>query len=440
MVIRIKHLIAFQIYYLMTYNAFVSILGLPGLLKHVLDVNLILILGFSLSRIPGFFKNKNYNKLFIYIIFYIAFTLLVAFAKSVPVGQVLWAVRNNFFFLFYFMICIDVLHKEDCDKIMQNIFKLQFFNVICAAFEFVFMGARNDFLGGMFGTAQGCNVYLHIYMLVITVYVIIRYLSKLEKLSSLLWIILSNVAIAAASELKIYFIELAVIFIMAVVLNNKKSFKNIYIILFAGLGLFIGFNILAAVNSDSVSFFTDMEQFLYYNTRTEYSDGARVSRFTFFQQINDWFFHDNTALKIFGYGFGACESSKTFAWCNSSFADKYEDTQYRNLSTSMIYLEQGIVGLILVAIIFIAIILIATKFKKSGKFNDYSVQFTQIFAFLILINLAYNAGIRIEIAYLTFFVLATVFVRKKDFDNTYAVKSNIREQKQIYKSKYIKGA
>lgn len=415
MKIRIKNLIAFQVYYMLIVNSFISILGLPSMIRYVLDINLILIMVLSISRLPTFFKNKNYNKFFLYIVFYVAFTIIVAMAKEVPGGQIFWAVRNNFFFLFFFMICIDVLHKEDCDRMMKNILLLHYYNLFCAIIEFFFMGKKNDFLGGMFGTAQGCNVHLNVYLVVISTYVIVRYLAKLEKVQTLLFVIFSNVALAAASELKFYYIELVMIFLFAYLLNrNKSSFKNVYIIVFATIGLIVGFNVLSAVNKESLSFFTSLDEFIGYNTQTEFRGVMRINRFTAISQVGTVFLKDKPLLKLLGMGLGYGEDSKTFAMFNSTFADHYRMTSYRNLSTSVIMLETGYVGLIMFAAIFVAIIFIGNRFKK--EHNDFSVNFGQILSLMVIINCAYNAGIRIEIAYLTFFALSLMFVHKKDFD------------------------
>lgn len=438
MIIKIKDLIAFQIYYLMIYNAFVGILGVPSLIKHVLDINLVLILVLSLSRVSTMFKNKNYNKFFAYIIFYMILMLMIAAVKTVPLGQTVWAVRNNFFFIFFFMICIDVMHKEDCERIMNNLLKLQIFNVACAAVEFIFMGKTGDFLGGMFGVEHGCNGYLLIYMTVITVYTLTRYLKRLESAAALAWITLSNIILAAVSEIKIYFVELVLIFFLAFLLGNKKSLKNIYIVLFATIALIIGFSVMAQVFEGSMSFFNDIDDFLYYNTRSEYAEGWRINRFTAIDQINTVFFNGDILLEIFGFGLGACESSQTFDWCNSSFADKYTTTQYRNLTVSMNYLETGYLGLIMFAAIFIAIILITNKFKKTEGYNSYINNFAQIFAIIIIIHFAYNAGIRIEIAYLSYFALALPFIFKKDFDRDRQLSKADIQKPSVMKSKYIK--
>lgn len=438
MKITIKNLIAFQIYYMLVVRSFISILGLPGIIKHVLDVNLILIMVLSVSRLPSLFKNRNYNKFFLYIVFYMAFTIIVAIAKEVPGGQIFWAVRNNFFFIFFFMICIDVIHKNDCERIMKNVVFLHYYNIICAVIEFVFMGKRNDFLGGMFGTEQGCNVHLNVYMVVISIYVIVRYIAKLENVRNLIFVIITNVALAAASELKFYYIELALIFLFAYILNsNKGSLKNIYIIVFAVIGLIVGFNVLSVLNRDSLAIFTSLDKFLEYNTRTEYGDGLRINRFTAISQVINIFFRNKTQLKLLGFGFGYAEDSKTFPMFNSSFAEYYRNTGYRNLTTAVTTLETGFVGLVMFFAIFISIIFIGNKFKKNKDYNSYSVSFGQILSLLVIINCAYNAGIRIEIAYLTFFALSIMFVYKKDFDfeqNKKLTDNNIKVSKYIRKA------
>ena len=122
---------------------------------------------------------------------------------------------------------------------------------------------------------------------------------------------------------------------------------------------------------------------------------------------------------------------------NSSFAEYYRNTGYRNLTTAVTTLETGFVGLVMFFAIFISIIFIGNKFKKNKDYNSYSVSFGQILSLLVIINCAYNAGIRIEIAYLTFFALSIMFVYKKDFDfeqNKKLTDNNIKVSKYIRKA------
>lgn len=416
MKIRLRHLVEFQLYYMLIIKSFISILHIPEVFKYVLDVNMVLMIALALPSLPRIFKDKDFRKLNSYIVLYMAVMIVSAFIKNVPAGQIIWATRNNFFFIIFFFICTIAMNAKDTERILDNIVKLQVYNVLCVLIEFFIMHRKNDFLGGMFGTTQGCNVYLNVYMMVITTYTIVRYLYKKTPVSTVLLVVVSNAAIAAVSELKFYYFELGMILILALVLSGKSS-KNLYIVVFIFGALFIGIRILSVVNSGSIDILSSFDSLIEYSTEDYANDeGFMITRITSFSQINKYFFNNRTIYKLFGFGFGSCESSKTFAWANSSFATAHEDTGYRNLTVSVNYLETGYIGLILFIAIFVFILLNTKKYK--GMFDekyDYIVVLSQTFIPLLIINFWYNASIRIECAYLSYFMLAVIYIFVNDY-------------------------
>ncbi len=417
MKIRLRHLIEFQLYYMLIIKSFISILNLPYAFQYVLDANLVLMIALALPSLPRIFKDKDFRKLNSYIVLYMAAMIIIAFIKNVPAGQIIWATRNNFFFIIFFFICTIAMNAKDTERILDNIVKLQVYNVLCVLIEYFIMHKTNDYLGGMFGTAQGCNVHLNIYMVIITVYTIVRYLYKKTPVSTMLLVVVSNSAIAAVSELKFYYFELGAILIIALILSGKSS-KNLYIIIFIFAALFIGIKILSVVNERSLDFISSLDSIVEYSSENniENEDGFVINRLTSFSQINKYFFNNKTIYKLFGFGFGSCESSKTFAWGNSSFATEHEDTGYRNLSVAVNYLETGYVGLILFIAIFVFILLNTRKYKgKLDEKYDYIVVLTQTFIPLLIVNFWYNSAIRIESAYLSYFMLSVIYIFVNDY-------------------------
>ena len=103
MKLRLSKLIEFQIYYLLVIESLISIVGIPSITRYLLDVNLILMAALSMQKIPFLFKHRDYNKLTGYILFYMISITAMAFIRLVPTGQILWGIRNNFFFIFFFI-------------------------------------------------------------------------------------------------------------------------------------------------------------------------------------------------------------------------------------------------------------------------------------------------------------------------------------------------
>ena len=421
MKLRLSKLIEFQIYYLLVIESLISIVGIPSITRYLLDVNLILMAMLSMQKIPYLFKHKDYNKLTAYIIFYMDAVTAVAFIRLVPTGQILWGIRNNFFFIFFFFICIDNLKTKDVDRIMKNVVRLQIYNVLCGLVEFFILNKRNDYLSGMFGTEQGGNAYLNIYLVVICAYSFVKYTHKSINSTVLLSVIISSMLMAAISELKFFFFELAVILVLPTIFSNKGSvIKKLIAVALGVAGIYVGFRILAVVNSDSLEHMTSLESIIDYNSRTEFGNKQiAISRLTALSQVNELFFHDNILNKLIGYGLGACESSKTFKWCHSTFATRYEYTGYRNRSTAMIYLETGYIGLILFVGIFVFILALSLKYRKNKELNSYAT-FTLIMSIMSLFNFVYNSSLRIEISFLIYFSLSLLFIKIRDVNTANA--------------------
>lgn len=416
MKLRLSKLIEFQIYYLLVIESLISIVGIPSITRYLLDVNLIFMAVLSMQKIPYLFKHRDYNKLTGYIIFYMIAVTAMAFIRLVPTGQILWGIRNNFFFIFFFFICIDNLKTKDVDRIMKNVVRLQIYNVLCGIVEFIIFHKRNDFLSGMFGTEQGANAYLNIYLVVICAYCFVKYLHKTISVNILAAVIISSIFMAAISELKFFFFELAVIFVLPTLFSVKGSlFKRLFAVAIGIAGLYIGFRIFALVNSDSLDNMTSFQNIIDYNARTDFGkNDIRVSRFTAISQVNEYFFHDNILNKLIGYGLGACESSETFKWCHSTFATMYEQIGYRNISTSMLYLETGFIGLIMFFGIFVFIVSLAIKYRRVKELNSYAI-FTLIMSVMAMMNIIYNSSLRREISFLVFFTLSLLFIKIREY-------------------------
>lgn len=425
MKIKISTLVEWQLYIVMVIEMLISLFHIPSAARYLLDVNMLLLISISLVLILSSALKKRvttriYNDYVVikhYIIIYMCLFVSIAIFTNVPFGQILWAVRNNYFFIFYFFICVMYLSKSDCDRIMKRFVNLQIVNVVAAAFEYFVLHARNDYLGGMFGTSQGCNGYLNVYLVIICAYVLTQYLNGKASLIRVLLIFGSSLLLAAISELKIFYIELIVIIIFAVLLNANMV-KGIIAIAVGAFGLIIGLNILSSINPQSMEYLSSFDALFEYGSRSDFGYGdVRIARLTAITQINNMFFGDNFWNKLFGYGLGACEESATFSFCNSSFADRYGSLGYRNITSSMNYLETGMIGLVMFLFIFVLIFVIIQMSKKRLRENEYIGTFVQVIAVLTIFICFYNSTIRREIAYMTFFVFAYYFICLKESAN-----------------------
>jgi hypothetical protein len=360
----------------------------------------------------------------------VVFSLL----RQTKIGLVFWAVRNNYFYIFFFFICAYTFKPKDVYRILDNVEKLHIFNFLCVLYEFLILRNGGDSVGGMLGTSAGCNGYLNMYLVIVTAYVIIKYINKKTSILNVLWISLSSMAIAVASEIKFYFIEFVIIIILSVSLS-RLSLKNGFVVLSAVMAVFVGFQLMTAIDPESAALLKDFDKISSYASATY--ENAVISRTRPFSQINDTFFNNNMFYNLFGFGFGACESSETFAWANTSFATKYGKTHYRSLSTAVNFLETGYIGLIAFIMIFVLFFIVVQKNKHLTLEHRYIMVFSQVSSLMAIINIWYNSSIRRPIAYLTFFCMsgAVIMLCDKQRQELKGKEQTLKGKKTYFKQK-----
>lgn len=410
MKIKLKSMVSFLLIYMMLIEIFISVFHFPRTVRFIIDIIALLLILFGRHKISLAISDKEFSWYFRYILLFMVFMVMNGVFRLVPIGQILWAVRNNYLYIFFGIIMIYLLKVQDVEKMFELFIKLQVVNVIMGTLEYFILHVQNDYLGGIFGIEQGCNANLNVYLMIINTYIICRYLYKKSSLKEIIWILGSSTYMAAISELKVFYVELVIIIICAVLLN-RKSMKGFLILLGGLIGLLIGIRVMLAVNPESINNLLSFSNMVDYNTRMDYGGGdLRISRLGSTSQINRMFFKDNIFLKLFGMGLGACEDSTSFAICNSTFADHYRSLGYRNLTMSMNYLETGYIGIICFAVIFIWLFIIAGKMKNSMiQYKEMAVV-CQIICIMTILNFWYSSAIRMNASYLTFFCIMSVFV------------------------------
>ena len=410
MQLKYKSIAFFLIGYMLLIEIFISIFHLPRNIRFVIDVVALILIFLGFQKISYALSEKGYRWYFGYIILFIVSTILGSFFRMVPIGQVLWAIRNNYLYILFGIIVIYLMDTHDVDKVFEFCLKLQVLNVIMGIYEYYILNVHNDYLGGIFGVDQGCNANLNGYMMIISAYAINKYLVKKMSIAKTIWVIGSCTFMAVLSELKMFYVEVVLIVVCSVLLN-RKSIKGFMMLAGGFLGLIIGIQVLSVVNPKSVEDLISITNMIDYNTRSDYGAGdIRITRLGSTNLINKWFFKDDMSLKLFGMGLGACEDSTSFTFCNSQFATQYRSLGYRNLTMSMNYLETGYIGVICFALIFIFLFLIATKMKNEMSEYKEMASVSQVICIMSVLNFWYSSAIRMNIAYLTFFCIMSVFI------------------------------
>lgn len=290
--------IQFMLLFLLNMNWIIDVLNIPEVTKntiHILD--LILIIWEIMDHRKTSFHRGN--KWIILWLFLYSIGVLIGWTiNGYSIVLSFWAFTKTYFLFLFFVCCVATLNIKNIDKVLKILCKLQTLNFILCLFQMIVLNVYGDWLGGIFGIRQGANAYTNIYFIIICTYSIIKYLHKEENVQHLLWIIGSSCILAGFTELTAFFVELAIILIVTIIISKSVTKK---IIVFTGsiVLLLIGFYVLATYFPTRFNYIYNIRSIITYlggkENSTYTSDGLyyggaySVSRINPFNQINSFF-------------------------------------------------------------------------------------------------------------------------------------------------------
>lgn len=404
----IKIIIYIEIVFVLVYQILVSHLGLPSSISYLCDVcNVpIIIYVLNIKNKQKLINSMGARSLLICVI---ALTVVITVSDLINVVRpalILAAYRNTYRFFLFFLACLLVLEKDDIEKIFSIMYKLQVVNVLLTLYQYFILHKSQDYLGGIFGMQAGCNAYTNIYLCLLLVYVLVKYVYKKGNVRELVWIIVSSLMIAALAELKVFFVEFVLIILLAIVLS-RPSAKTIKILAFSAIGFVMGLNVFSKVFPEAYADLINIDQLIEYNTTVIW--GYNISRWGAFRQINELFFNGSILLNLLGLGFGNCEYS-VYPIFTSDFYHRYGNYHYRWFAHQTWFLEGGYLGFGLFLLFFILVFIWGTKIKSRMEGAREYALMAQLTSVVTIISLWYNASSRVEIAYILFFALAAPYI------------------------------
>lgn len=403
-----KNIVYMELFWICVMLWLQSALKLPTFITYLTD----LFLAYALLKCIGKFQNrlnKANAKPFLFIILLMFTATIIGLAVNQSSWLLyIWGLRNNGRFYLFFLCCIVLLDEIDINKIFKMFLVFFWINFGITFFQYVFQDVKGDEAGGIFGNVLGCNAYVNVFLCVVCAYVISNYLTNKIKISVFAAYVMCAFVVAAIAELKIFYVEFLVMLLVAIV-AKKPTLKTIGFVIIGILILIAGISVLNRVNPDSLAVLLDDDaRNIYLSSEQGYSNMGDLNRFTALAVIWAMFFAGNVFQSLFGFGLGSCDTS-SFSFLQSAFYQRYEYLHYRWFSHAWIYLEQGVVGLILCLIFFMGLMLWLVRKKKSILRTD--LWFT-IFVFVptCIIGLIYNCALQLEISYIIAFMCAIPFV------------------------------
>ena len=338
------------IYFVIVYNLFIKFLigniGLPSLFNYLSDaIVLWMVLEFLYQKkyrlVPKSIRVCIGIFLFISIMSY----MLNLYSPLLYA----WGFRNNFRFLIFAMMCSVYLEKRDISTIMNILICFFFLNIVAVTYQRFFvsysMGSAGDLISGLYsnGFDRGGNGALNWLICIVCAYVIVRYLYKQESIFFMMLVVTAAIYMAAAAEIKLFFLQLALIAILAVSFC-KKSFRAAMFTSLVFVALYFGMEIMYYFYPTFAGFFKPETILGYATKQTGYSGGG-LDRLTVVPFVLEHYLH-NPLERMFGIGLGNADYSSNFSFLLSRFYQTYSNNNYVWFHTAFLLIELGFAGLI----------------------------------------------------------------------------------------------
>lgn len=407
-------LVAF-VFFLPFVQAFLSeFLGLPDEIKFLADFVLIMLLLkiFMISRDISI--AKQFVPFLIIIGVFYAYVTVTYFLNYKSIFYYLWGTRNYFRFYIAFIAYVVLVKWNDAKKWLKLLDWLYIVNFIVVMAQFL-EGFRQDYLGGIFGVQKGCNGGLLVFLTVIIAKSVLSFMRNEESTMKCLIFTFIGLWISALAELKVFFIIFIAIIIMALVMTKNSVKKTMFLLLC--IVMVVVFSSLLSLMYDEFAGFLSLEKLWDAVLNPNYATKEDIGRFTAIPIISENFL-TSFPDKLFGMGLGNADTS-SLAIFNTSFYDMYGSLHYAIFSHSFLYLETGLLGLLIYISFFVVSFVVALKLYKTKKGNEQVCQLAMIFAVICVIFVFYNVALRSETAaYLAFFVLALPLISSGAVNHT----------------------
>lgn len=391
-------------------QAFLSeFLGLPDSIKFLTDVALVGLL-LKIFMISSEMEiKKSFHPFLVLIGIFFAYVTVTYFFNYQSIFYFIWGLRNNFRFYVAFISFVIFLKWEDVQKFFEIFDVLYVINFLLVLVQFM-MGYQQDFLGGIFGVQKGCNGGVIIFMSFVMARQLLLFMRNEGSTIKCVLFSLLGLLVAALAELKVFFLLFILIAVVTAMIT-KGSVKKALFFVFCTLVISISSTILSLLY-DEFQDFLSLEKLWEALLNPNYSSEEDVGRLTAIPVISKRF-HTGVLDKLFGMGLGNADSS-SLAIFNTPFFKAYSSIHYTYFVYAFLYLEVGIVGLLMYAMFFVLSFFAALRLRLAKMADDLTCQLTMIFSGVCLVLVFYNVALRAEMAgYLAYFVLALPLISAK---------------------------
>ena len=309
-------------------------------------------------------KKRNYGKLTnwlkLVILLQVSFALISFLVNLYPVGQFFYGLYYHLRLPVFCILLIIFFELTDVNRVNRFVIKVVYADAVFMTYQFLFMGLRQDFLGGLFGNTQGCNGIQNVICCLGLAITLSKYLYRKKSLRSFLCYIFVTCYMAAIAELTIYFAEVILALLVSFVVGKKRriSMRKAIMLFVGGITVIAGFALLIWYFPTKARFLS-VEEILKY-LGAEDSGVYTVSRIHGISQIRKAYMDDGL-LAFLGLGLGRTLEG-------TPFYTMYGGINYTWFSSTLLMMESGYVGVAIKLFVLVAFGIKAFKnFKETEK-------------------------------------------------------------------------
>lgn len=398
-----------------------SVLPNPlGYIKYLPDGVILILFLQNLNRRRLIFKRRTIFLVSIVVALFV-YTLLVYLLRYQSIAYYLWGVRNNFRFYIAFFAFSSYLDQKDIATWFNTLDLLFWLNLLLAFYQFFVMGVRGDYIGGIFGIWGKTNGYTTVFLCIVMMRSFLKSFSKEERLVICIFKSICSLTIAALAELKACFVLFVLILIGSAILTSF-SWKKCLVLLMGSILLMVGTSLLSKIYG--FEGFFSWEYMWNLATQKNYSSQNDVNRLSAISTLSVELM-TSPLDRIFGFGLGNCDTS-SFAVFNTPFFKSHGSMHYTWLTAAMVFLEMGYIGLVAYMGFFAISGWKAYNMYRDGIGNRINNQQALLMSVICLILMFYNSSLRIESAYMIYFVLSLPLIKSAS-ENKAQIRSRMCE-------------
>ncbi len=387
------------------YGLLTQVLPLPGAIRFSLDAIIVfLFVGFFIKN--RFMIKRSVLPSFVLIALIFTYTLAVYVINFQSPFYYVWGVRNLFRFYAAFLIFTSFVEEDLATLLLKWLDALFWINALTSFVQFFVMGVRQDYLGGLFGASGGTNGYTLIFFSIVVSKSLLATFNGTENTILCICKCITSLLVAAMAEMKFYFFVFILILIFTSALTRITK-RKLAIVIGAVLAVIVASFLLAYIFENSENFLT-LERLVQLATKEHYSSQEDLNRLSAIPTLMKSYVTE-PLQQIFGLGLGNCDTSQISIF-NSVFYQQYSYLHYTWLTSAMLFLETGFVGLILYISFFVMCLVYSIRQLKRGAGNRLFCQMGIVMSILCCVLMFYNSSLRIEAAYMAYFVLALPFL------------------------------